>query len=190
MLIGYMRPNQGDPQCSRQLESLKKAGCGLIISEDHPSAKNRIQLENALRMLKYSDKIVVEKLFVLADSTRHLGELIEEIKAKGAFLKSISEGIDMRDSDSYSFGDIVSHIVAFQSDLISERTKEGLCEAKEKGIATGRPRKPDENVRRAIGMYQSKKYSLADIKDATGISKSTLYRYLEHCDSHGENRES
>ncbi|HEY4548884.1 MAG TPA: helix-turn-helix domain-containing protein, partial [Bacillus sp. (in: firmicutes)] len=28
--------------------------------------------------------------------------------------------------------------------------------------------------------YQSKKYSLAEIKNETGISKSTLYRYLEH----------
>jgi len=28
-------------------------------------------------------------------------------------------------------------------------------------------------------MYQSKNYSLADIREQTGISKSTLYRYLE-----------
>ena len=64
--------------------------------------------------------------------------------------------------------------------MISEKTKKGLSEAKQKGIATGRPRKPDENVQRAIIMYQSKKYSLAEIKNETGISKSTLYRYLEH----------
>ena len=55
-----------------------------------------------------------------------------------------------------------------------------MSKAKQKGITTGRPRKPDENVQRAIIMYQSKKYSLADIKNETGISKSTLYRYLEH----------
>ncbi|MCE0554977.1 helix-turn-helix domain-containing protein [Bacillus thuringiensis] len=29
-------------------------------------------------------------------------------------------------------------------------------------------------------MYQSGDYSLAQIKDETGISKSTLYRYLEN----------
>ncbi|WP_430034017.1 hypothetical protein [Peribacillus simplex] len=29
-------------------------------------------------------------------------------------------------------------------------------------------------------MYQSKKYSLTESKNETGISKSTLYRYLEN----------
>ncbi len=64
--------------------------------------------------------------------------------------------------------------------MISKKTKKGLYEAKQKGVTTGRPRKPDEKVKRAITMYQSKKYSLAEIKSETGISKSTLYRYLEH----------
>ena len=74
----------------------------------------------------------------------------------------------------------VKHLVEFQSDVISEKTKKGLNEAKQKGVVTGRPRKPDENVQRAIEMYQSKNYTLTQIKEETGISKSTLYRYLEH----------
>lgn len=44
----------------------------------------------------------------------------------------------------------------------------------------GRPRKADDNVKRAIIMYQSQKFSLAQIKEETGISKTTLYRYLEN----------
>ena len=44
----------------------------------------------------------------------------------------------------------------------------------------GRPKKPDANVQKAILMYESKKYTLAEIKEATGISKSTLYRNLEN----------
>ncbi|MDQ0166942.1 DNA invertase Pin-like site-specific DNA recombinase [Bacillus horti] len=56
----------------------------------------------------------------------------------------------------------------------------GLYAAKQKGVKPGRPRKPDENVKRAISMYQSQQYSLAQIKAETGISKTTLYRYLEN----------
>lgn len=63
---------------------------------------------------------------------------------------------------------------------MSENTKKGLYEAKQKGIKPGRPRKADENVKRAIVMYQSQKYNLAEVKEETGISKSTLYRYLEN----------
>ncbi|KMT22501.1 recombinase family protein [Clostridium cylindrosporum] len=180
MIIGYMRPYQEDLNCENQLKTLKEENCMTVISEDHSSAKKRIQLENALNILKKDDKLVVTKLFILADSTRHLVELLEIIESKDAYLKSLTEGIDTSDSNGYRFTDIVKYLVEFQSDVTSEKTKEGLYEAKQKGVHGGRPRKPDENVKRAIVMYQSKKYSLAEIKNETGISKSTLYRYLEN----------
>lgn len=180
MIIGYMRPYQGDLNCENQLKILKEANCVTIIAEEHSSAKKRIQLESALDMLKKDDRIVVTKLFVFADSTRHLVELLETIESKGAYLQSLTEKIDTSNPTGYRFTDIVKYLVDFQSDVTSEKTKEGLYEAKQKGVHGGRPRKPDENVKRAIVMYQSKKYSLAEIKDETGISKSTLYRYLEN----------
>lgn len=179
MLIGYMRPYQDDLNCKIQLGNLTKMNCETIIKEDHSSAKKRIQLKNMISNLSQGDKIVVTKLFTLADSTRHLVELLEIIDSKGAFIFSLSEGIDTSNRAVYYFSDIVKHLVDFQSDVISEKTKKGLYEAKQKGIISGRPRKPDENVKRAIVMYQSKNYSLTEIKDETGISKSTLYRYLE-----------
>ena len=129
--------------------------------------------------LKQGDKIVVTKLFVFADSTRHLVELLNAVDAKGGYFQSIKEGIDTSHDFGDSFKNIVKHLVEFQSDVISEKTKKGLNEAKQKGVVTGRPRKPDENVQRAIEMYQSKNFTLTQIREETGISKSTLYRYLE-----------
>ncbi|WP_252232229.1 helix-turn-helix domain-containing protein, partial [Clostridium sp. ZBS15] len=99
---------------------------------------------------------------------------------KEAFLQSINEKIDTSNKNGYTFTEIIKHLVKFQSDVISEKTKKGLYEAKQKGVTPGRPKKPDENVKHAIVMYESKKYSLSEIKKETGISKSTLYRYLEH----------
>ncbi|MED3485206.1 recombinase family protein [Bacillus toyonensis] len=180
MLIGYMRPYQDDLKCEEQLKNLEKVMCTTIISEEHSSAKKRTQLKSMISNLNPGDKIVVTKLFTLADSTRHLVELIEKIDMKGAYFQSLTEGIDTSNQAGYQFSLILNHLVNFQSDVISEKTKKGLYEAKQKGITPGRPRKPDENVKRAIVMYQSGDYSLAQIKDETGISKSTLYRYLEN----------
>jgi DNA invertase Pin-like site-specific DNA recombinase len=180
MLIGYMRPYQDDPNCEIQLEKLTNMNCHTLIKEEHSSAKKRIQLERMLSNLNPGDQIIVTKLFAIADSTRHLVELLEIVDNKGASFQSLTEGINTSTTVSHQFYDIVKHLVEFQSDVISEKTKKGLYEAKQKGITTGRPRKPDENVKRAIKMYQSKKYSLAEIKNETGISKSTLYRYLEN----------
>ena len=180
MLIGYMRPFQEDLNCEIQHKNLTKISCDMIIREDHSSAKKRIELKNMIDNLNTGDKIVVTKLFALADSTRHLVELLDDIDAKGGYFQSLKEGIDTSNDSGYSFKNTVKHLVEFQSDAISEKTKKGLYEAKQKGIITGRPRKSDENVDRAITMYQSKKYTLAEIKNETGISKSTLYRYLEN----------
>lgn len=180
MIIGYMRPYQEDLNCENQLKILKEANCNTIIAEEHSSAKKRTQLENSLNILKKDDKLTVTKLFIFADSTRNLVELLDIIERKGAYFQSIAEGIDTSNPNGYSFIDIAKYLVEFQSDVISQKTKEGLYEAKQNGVHGGRPRKPDENVKRAIVMYQSKKYSLAEIKNETGISKSTLYRYLEN----------
>ncbi|MGR5966995.1 recombinase family protein [Bacillus cereus] len=180
MLIGYTRPYQDDLKCEEQLKNLEKVKCTTIISEEHSSAKKRTQLKSMISNLNPGDKIVVTKLFTLADSTRHLVELIEKIEMKHAYFQSLIEGIDTSDPAGYHFNEIVKHLVNFQSDVISEKTKKGLYEAKQKGFTPGRPRKPDENVKRAIIMYQSGNYSLAQIKEKTGISKSTLYRYLEN----------
>ncbi|MGD6875057.1 recombinase family protein [Bacillus infantis] len=179
MLIGYMRPLQGDENCENQRNTLQEAGCEIILAEEHASPKRRAQLESLLDKLEPGDKIVTAKLFSLADSSRHLVELMEEIESKNAFIFSLAENIDTGNSAGYSFLYIARHLVEFQSDVKSEKTKQGLLAAKQKGNIAGRPRKADENVRRAIEMYQSKQYSLKEIKEETGISKSTLYRYLE-----------
>ncbi|MCQ6273949.1 recombinase family protein [Bacillus sp. V3B] len=180
MLIGYIRPFQEDLNCEIQHQNITKTNCDTIIIEDHSSAKKRIKLKNMIDNLNQGDKIVVTKLFTFADSTRHLVELLDAIDAKGGYFQSLKEGVDTSNDSGYFFKNTVKHLVEFQSDVISEKTKKGLYEAKQKGVITGRPRKSDENVDRAITMYQSKKYTLAEIKNETGISKSTLYRYLEN----------
>lgn len=179
MLIGYMRPYQGDINCDEQSKILTEKKCHKIISETHASAKRRIILEDLLDSLQHGDKIIIKKLYAIADSTRHLTELLEKINRRGAYLQSLQEGIDTSNAEGYSFTHVVKHLAAFQSDVVSEQTKAGMMKVKEKGGPVGRPRKPDKNVQRAIEMHQSKNYSLAEIKQETGISKSTLYRYLE-----------
>ena len=180
MLLGYVRPTHEDPDLTLQIEELSKIEGIRIIQEEHDSAKKRIALKEMLENLQVSDQLFVYKLYNLADSTRHLVELLDEIERKGASIVSISENIDSSKKDGYSFHTIVRHLVEFQSDVISEKTKSGLNEAQKKGNTAGRPRKPDENIQKAIVMHESKKYTLTEIKEATGISKSTLYRYLEN----------
>lgn len=180
MYIGYARPIDGDENCGRQQAALNELGCREIFTEEHSSPKKREQLEQTLKRLKNGDRLFIKSLHVLADSTRHLMELLELLEQKGCTLYSASEEIDTAPDKMFPFQKIVQCLAGFQSDSISAKTKAGLTAAKEKGMHAGRPRKPDANVKKAIAMYESKKFNLAEIKEQTGISKSTLYRYLEN----------
>ncbi|WP_458462729.1 helix-turn-helix domain-containing protein [Paenibacillus sp.] len=86
--------------------------------------------------------------------------------------------MNTQDGSGHIFLEHVKALLDFQGDLSSEHTKRGMDEAKEKGTKLGRPRKLDGNVMKALQMYESKEYSLAQIREETGISKTTLYRYL------------
>lgn len=179
MIIGYIRPYYEDDNCEEQI-NLLKSRCDRIVKEEHFSAKRRIALYEMINHLQPGDAVMVSKLYSLADSTRHLMEMLDLIDEKQASLCTLHEGIDTNTEACANFKSMVSHLLDFQSDVISEKTRQGMYEAKRNGAVTGRPRKPDENVKRAITMYESRQYTLADIKNETGISKSTLYRYLEN----------
>ncbi|WP_046225858.1 recombinase family protein [Paenibacillus dauci] len=180
MLIGYMRPYQGDLECKDQASQLRESGCDHWVIEEHASPKQRIKLEELLQLLQSNDVLIVTKLFALADSTRHLAELLHNFNERQINFISLYESIDTRLEEGQYFYKNIHSLLHFQTDIISENTKKGMYEAKQRGSKVGRPRKLDDNIKKAIQMYESKKYSLLQIREETGISKTTLYRYLEN----------
>ncbi len=176
MIFGYIRETHGDLPVNEQKKRLSQKQCDQIITEVDA---NRSRFHQLVQQLNKGDKIVVVRLSLLADSIHHLEELFDVFKDKEADLCSIEEKIDTSETEKYSLDEIVRSLANFQSDLISEKTRKGMDQAKTRGVVTGRPRKPDANIRRAIELYESRQYSLKEIKEKTGISKSTLYRYLD-----------
>ena len=61
----------------------------------------------------------------------------------------------------------------------SERTKAGMIAAKRSGRLIGRKPKNNEKVESALKMYFANEVSINDIIETTGVSKTTLYKYLK-----------
>ncbi|KGR77315.1 recombinase family protein [Ureibacillus sinduriensis] len=177
MKYGYIRPLYNDENCENQLNQLQN--CGEIYQEAHGYPKKRVELEQMLMCLQKGDVIVVERMFAIADTTRHLMELLKLCEKDGVTIQFMKEGIRSKETLSLELTDILEHLIAFQTDIVKQSTILGLANAKAQGKSIGRPKKSDDNIQKAISMYHSGNYTLLEIKNETGISKSTLYRYLE-----------
>lgn len=181
MILGYARVSTKDQNLDRQLDQLKAAGCEKIFTEKITGTKkDRPELIRLLEQVRHSDTVIISELTRLSRSTKDLFDLVETIHEKGADIKSLKETwLDTTTPQGKLMFTLIAGISQFERDLISQRTKEGLESARARGRKGGRPKKSQKDIKKALKLYDSKEYSVKEIEDMTGISKTTLYRYLK-----------
>lgn len=178
-VFGYARVSTEDQSLDMQLDALNKANCDEIFVEKESGTKsNRPKLNEMLSKLRKGDKVVVYKLDRISRSTKHLIELTELFEEQGVNFESIQDKIDTSTAMGRFFFRTMASIAELERDIISERTKAGLESARVRGRHGGRPKANKKDIETAIKMYDSGDYSIAEITNAIGISKMTLYRYL------------
>lgn len=176
-VFGYARVSTEQQNLDRQLDMLQKYGVDFIYNEKMTGTKrNRPELEKLLERLTKGDTVVVESLSRLGRSTKDLIWLMETFNSKGVNLVSLKESIDTTTSTGKLLFTLMSAIAQFERDVIADRTREGLNSARARGRKGGRPRTDSEKLRKAIKLYNTQQYSLAEIEDMTGVKRSTLYR--------------
>lgn len=176
MKYGYIRPIVQDQQCTSQLHEYS---LNYIYQEAHGLAKKRTELEALLMHLEKGDEIYVQTIPTLVDSLQHLIDLLRLAERDRITVHFIEEQLTNHTIQEVSILESATFFAQLQSAFLSHSSTFTLRAAQEKGRTIGRPRKSDDNLEKAFAMYDSKKYSLYEIKEVTGISKSTLYRYLD-----------
>ncbi len=136
--------------------------------------------------IQSGDCILVERMIALADTFHHLMEILKVCEKDNVKIHFLNEDIQSDTLLNIYLQNMVMYMLQFQSDSIKQSTTQGMYKAKQRGKSIGRPKKSDENIKKAIAMYHDG-YTLFDIKNETGISKSTLYRYLEAFGGEEEN---
>lgn len=180
MILGYGRVSTTEQSLNTQIDQLEANGCEKIFIEKVTgSKKERPELDRLFDNIRAGDIVVVCDLTRLSRSTKDLFWIMDQIEKKNANLKSLKESwIDTTTPQGKLMFTLFAGISQFERDLISQRTKEGLESARARGRKGGRPRKPTKDINTALKMYKSKDYSISEITKATGISKTSLYRYL------------
>ena len=180
MLIGYARVSTDDQNLNLQHDALKNAGCEKIFDDQITGSKiQRPGLEEALEYTRAGDVIVVWRLDRLSRSLKDLIEIVALLDSKSIGLKSLHESIDTSTSSGKLIFHIFGALAEFERNLIRERTHAGLQAARARGRKGGRPKKLNlEKEKLANELYNEKTRSIKQICDLVGVSKPTLYKYL------------
>ena len=179
-IYGYARVSTRSQELSRQLDLLNEHNCNEILTEKMTGTiANRPQLNRLKDKLRPDDTVIVESFSRLGRSTKDLIDLVNYFEEHNVKLISLKENFDMVTPQGRLMMTVFQAFSQFERDLIVERTKEGLKSARARGRKGGRPPVNQRDIERAIKLYKSEEYSVKEIVEMTGISKSTLYRYLD-----------
>jgi DNA invertase Pin-like site-specific DNA recombinase len=179
--IGYARVSTQEQNLDLQQDALKKAGCVKIITDEASgSIADRPGFIKLKETLREGDTLVVWRLDRLSRSLKNLIEFIYYLDTKKIGFKSLQETIDTTTSTGKLVFHIFGALAEFERNLIKERSKAGLDAARARGRLGGRPKKLSTNRRQlVIEMYRDHKRTVQEICHLVGISKPTLYKYLQ-----------
>lgn len=178
-IFGYARVSTETQVLDRQIDMLNEYGVSHIYCEKMTGTKrHRPELEKMLDRLTAGDTVVIESLSRLGRSTKDLIELMELFNEKQVNLVSLKENIDTTTAAGKLLFTLISAISQFERDCIADRTREGLAAARARGRTGGRPPVNKDFINKAIRLYESGEYTVAEIEELTGVKKTTLYRHL------------
>ena len=168
IVYGYARVSTTGQCLDRQLDALTQAGVDkdLIYCEKMSGTKsNRPKLKALLETVEEGDTVYIESLSRLGRSSADL-------------IISLKEKLDFGSAAGKMIAQFLCVLSEFERETISERVKEGVKSARERGRFGGRPATPEKTLDKALKMYDLHNLTVSEICRACGISRPTLYKAL------------
>lgn len=176
-VIGYLRVSTIgqeygiDAQRSAITGEAERRGWQVTFIEDAGrSGKdiNRPGITHALDMLRLgqADALVVSKLDRLSRSLADFARLLETANKQSWGVVAIDLGIDTTTPTGELLANIMAAVSRWERQMIGLRTREGLAEARKKGVRLGSPVLVSSQVAERIVEDRSRGYTYRQIADA------------------------
>jgi DNA invertase Pin-like site-specific DNA recombinase len=179
--IGYRRVSTSEQNTARQLEGVELDK----VFEDKASGSttDRPQLQAAVSHLRPGDTFIVHSMDRLARNLADLQGLVDGLTGRGIRVEFIKDNLTFqpgRDIRDRLLLQLLGAVAEFERSMIRERQREGIDMAKERGVYKGRTRKISDPVKVAeiIAAATVPGAVKAQVAKAYGISRETLYQYI------------
>ena len=192
MIYGYCRcsTNETRQDITRQERDLKALGVAdkkNIYKEYESGTKvNRIELQRLLDTVQEGDTIVSTEVSRITRSTKQLCEIIELAKERhlklifGSFVVDCTKELDAMTEGMLKMMGVFSEI---ERNMISQRVRSGVANARAKGKVLGRPKlnikKVPQKVIDIYDLFTTGTISKTDYAKMCNVSRPTLDKYLK-----------
>lgn len=192
MIYGYARcsTNELKQDIDRQKRELKELGATdetIYFEYESGTKANRAELKKLLNVVRSGDTIVTTEVSRITRSTKQLCEIIElcaERKIKLIIKNSITIDCTSGELDpmTKAFLQISGVFAELERNIISERVKSGIRNAKEKGVILGRGKTTANdipaNFRKYYEQYINGSLNKSELAKLAGVTRPTAYKYI------------
>lgn len=191
---GYARcsTNESKQDIDRQKRELIAMGIkaeNIFWEYESGTKDNRVQLNRLMEIVKEGDSITSLEVSRLTRSTQKLCEIIKEVQNKkiklviaGSLTVDCSPG---KEIDPLTKGMLMMWGVfaELEHDIIVQRVKSGLANARAKGKIIGRPKTTEDNIPTVFykyyPMYKNGKINLSEFARLCEMTRASIYKYLK-----------
>lgn len=190
MIYGYARCSTDETRqdINRQIRELKQQGATdetIFLEYESGTNVNRVELNKVLQVIKDGDTLLATEISRITRSTKQLCEIIELAKSLhirlvlGTFVVDCSHELDPMTEGMLKMMGVFSEL---ERNIISQRVKSGIKNARAKGKRIGRPTSTAEDIP-AVFYKHYPKYTKAEINKKEfsrlcNLSYPTIYKYL------------
>ncbi|MGP5009267.1 recombinase family protein [Brachybacterium tyrofermentans] len=192
--MAYVRVSSAGQNLARQLEAVGECDETFTEKQSGKSARDRPELQALIRHVRHGDHVVVTSMDRLARSVIDLNNIVQQITGdpahhteenprKGASIEFLKERLTFTPEGEDPMAEfqlnMMGSFAQFERDLIRQRQTDGIAAAKKRGAYKGRPRTLQGDKLREVRNAALAGTPKAQIAREHGISRSTLYRYLQ-----------
>lgn len=190
MVYGYARcsTNEKLQDIDRQIRELKQRGATdetIYLEYESGTKENRVELCKLMNVVQTGDTIISTEVSRITRSTKQLCDIIEFAKDRkiklvfGSFIVDCSSDLDPMTEGMLKMMGVFSEI---ERNIISQRVKSGMDNAKAKGKTIGRRKTTIADIPnvflRHYDKYKKGELSKMDLSRLCDISYPTVYKYI------------